>query len=126
VGLDFQKVQGHVRVRFQVEIHRALARAGLVVTITVWKPLLTLQHVHRRTSRVECGYLHRNKPLVVKPAKMELKAVDVIGGTRWVVVPVKKAPGVKVGCYILPFWCFAIPYGQTPWDGDLESGEEVT
>ena len=66
MGLDFQKVQGHVRVRFQVEIHRALARAGLVVTITVWKPLLTLQHVHRRTSRVECGYLHRNKPLVVK------------------------------------------------------------
>jgi len=43
--------------------------------------------------------LHRNKPLVVKPAKMELKAVDVIGGTRWVVVPVKKAPSVKVGCY---------------------------
>lgn len=99
MGLDFQKVQGHVRVRFQVEIHRALARAGLVVTITVWKPLLTLQHVHRRTSRVECGYLHRNKPLVVKPAKMELKAVDVIGCTRWVVVPVKKAPSVKVGCY---------------------------
>ena len=117
MGLDFQKVQGHVRVRFQVEIHRALARAGLVVTITVWKPLLTLQHVHRRTSLVECGYLHRNKPLVVKPAKMELKAVDVIGGTRWefvVVVPVKKAPSVKVGCYILPFWCFAIFYGQTP------------
>ena len=70
MGLDFQKVQGHVRVRFQVEIHRALARAGLVVTITVWKPLLTLQHVHRCTSRVECGYLHRNKPLVVKPAKI--------------------------------------------------------
>ena len=89
-----------MRVRFQVEIHRALARAGLVVMITVWKPLLTLQHVHRRTSRVECGYLHCSKPLVVKPAKMELKAVDVIGGTRWVVVPVKKAPGVKVGCYI--------------------------
>ena len=43
-----------------------------------------------------------------------------------VVVPVKKATSVKVGCYILPFWCFAIPYGQTPWDGDLESGEEVT
>ena len=84
MGLDFQKVQGHVRVRFQVEIHRALARAGLVVTITVWKPLLTLQHVHRCTSRVECGYLHRNKPLVVKPAKiLELKAVNVIGGTRW-------------------------------------------
>ena len=82
MGLDFQKVQGHVRVRFQVEIHRALARAGLVVTITVWKPLLTLQHVHRCTSRVECGYLHCNKPLIVKTAKiLELKAVDAIGDT---------------------------------------------
>ena len=35
MGLDFQKVQGHVRVRFQVEIHRALARAGLAVVIMV-------------------------------------------------------------------------------------------
>ena len=61
MGLDFQKVQGHVRVRFQVKIHRALARAGLVVTITVWKPLLTLQHVHRCTSLVECCYLHHDK-----------------------------------------------------------------
>ena len=52
-----------MRVRFQVEIHRALVRAGLAVTITVWKPLLTLQHDHRCTSRVECCYLHRNKPL---------------------------------------------------------------
>ena len=122
MGLDFQKVQGHVRVRFQVEIHRALARAGLVVTITVWKPLLTLQHVHRCTSRVECGYLHRNKPLVVKPAKMELKAVDVIGGTRWVVVPVKKAPGVKVGCYILPSGVLLSPTGKRRGTGIWRAG----
>ena len=97
MGLDFQKVQGHVRVRFQVEIHRALARAGLVVTITVWKPLLTLQHVHRRTSRVECGYLHRNKPLVVK-----VKAAKTLplGNAR------KKAPGVKSGLLHPPLLVF--------------------
>ena len=102
MGLDFLKFQGHLMVRFQVEIHRALARAGLAVTITVWKPLLTLQHVHRRTSLVECGYLHCNKPLVVK-----VKAAKTLPLGN--AIARKKAPCVKSGLLHPPLLVFCYP-----------------
>ena len=92
MGLDFQKFQGHVMVRFQVEIHLALVRAGLAVMITVWKPLLTLQHVHRCTSRVKCCYLHCNKPLYWPGGSASEKGTQC---EKWVVTLTDKHMGMR-------------------------------